>query len=419
MRIAVGVVVGGACLLGALLLLNSRFNGDRAALTFVTQPALQSTAWTSSYADHVKATEVISKDLRASVEALMQYVNENKQQNARFSETLSAFETKVNTTRFQHVEPLEPKIQAQMDQVTMKTSAALQPQESVNNNSVTVVHEQLLQQCISQSAPLQYTPTMETRESFPDRSRKMLLDLLPETNVVVKPYTSCAVIANGGIMLEANGANIDEYDAIFRSNEGPTRGFAEHVGRRTTFRFYYGPNCGCMAQDEFSHTVCVMPIDNDTEEKIFIDKKRSWQWLYKDQETHFKSYKTLHSEFNKLHAEGDFTKPLHFSLLNVNLIKDFRKEIGPWPTTGLFAIRAALDICNCVDIFGYSAGRSIQSNRPFRYHYYDDYTLPAYQDKSKSKDKENPHKYDVEANWILRMVKEGKIRDMSFPKDGR
>ena len=69
----------------------------------------------------------------------------------------------------------------------------------------------------------------------------------------------------------------------------------------------------------------------------------------------------------------------------------------------------------CEDGNGYSAGRSIKSDKPFRYHYFDNYLLPQYQDKSKKKDAKNPHEYNVEARWILRMVEEGKIRDMSFP----
>lgn len=49
---------------------------------------------------------------------------------------------------------------------------------------------------------------------------------------------SCAVVSNSGAMLERRlGPEIDGHGVVFRFNDGPTAGFEEHVGSKTTFRF--------------------------------------------------------------------------------------------------------------------------------------------------------------------------------------
>ena len=39
--------------------------------------------------------------------------------------------------------------------------------------------------------------------------------------------------------------------------------------------------------------------------------------------------------------------------------------------------------------------------------------------KRYEKDKENPHKYNKEGDWILNLIKSGTINDMSFPQDNK
>ena len=44
-------------------------------------------------------------------------------------------------------------------------------------------------------------------------------------------------VGNGGINLESEyGPGIDAVDIVLRFNDGPTKGFEQHVGRKTTFR---------------------------------------------------------------------------------------------------------------------------------------------------------------------------------------
>jgi len=63
-------------------------------------------------------------------------------------------------------------------------------------------------------------------------------------------FNTCAIVANGGIMLNAlEGAEIDAHDAVFRINYAPVLGpsatghdLAAHVGRKTTMDFVNTPN---------------------------------------------------------------------------------------------------------------------------------------------------------------------------------
>ena len=41
------------------------------------------------------------------------------------------------------------------------------------------------------------------------------------------------------------------------------------------------------------------------------------------------------------------------------------------------------------------------------------------QNEEDEKDKENPHKYNKEGDWILNLIKSGTINDMSFPQDNK
>ena len=62
-------------------------------------------------------------------------------------------------------------------------------------------------------------------------------EVLPGEDLPEKQFTSCAVVGNGGSNLNANyGDAIDAHDAVFRFNDGPTVGFENKVGSKTTFR---------------------------------------------------------------------------------------------------------------------------------------------------------------------------------------
>ncbi|KAK3280217.1 hypothetical protein CYMTET_11936 [Cymbomonas tetramitiformis] len=70
-----------------------------------------------------------------------------------------------------------------------------------------------------------------------------LMDVLPKADYLGVHYPrgglwrSCAVVGNSGLLLKyRQGRAIDAHDAVFRFNDAPTKGFEDHVGRRTTLR---------------------------------------------------------------------------------------------------------------------------------------------------------------------------------------
>jgi hypothetical protein len=79
------------------------------------------------------------------------------------------------------------------------------------------------------------------------------LPLIPRSDPVAR-YKTCAIVANGGIMLNAmEGGEIDAHEAVFRINYAPTTGpaatgrdLSTHVGRKTTMDFVNRPNCNML-----------------------------------------------------------------------------------------------------------------------------------------------------------------------------
>ena len=65
----------------------------------------------------------------------------------------------------------------------------------------------------------------------------MLVKLLPQSETIStkRPYKTCAVVANSGLMLKHEyGEEIDQHDGVFRINYPPVKKFSKHVGSRTT-----------------------------------------------------------------------------------------------------------------------------------------------------------------------------------------
>tara|TARA_B110000208_G_C11531894_1_gene344587 strand:- start:123 stop:443 length:321 start_codon:yes stop_codon:yes gene_type:complete len=102
------------------------------------------------------------------------------------------------------------------------------------------------------------------------------------------------------------------------------------------------------------------------------------------------------------------------NLVNNKLLSSLQQNVT-FPSTGLVAIRVAEEICDCVDIYGFSAGHQGKSKKKFRYHYYDVQIMPGagYQASVNSTEL-NVHKFSTEEQLITQLEELGAVRDRSF-----
>lgn len=156
-------------------------------------------------------------------------------------------------------------------------------------------------------------------------------------------HDSCAIIGNGGgLLLAPLGEQIDKHDAIFRFNGGPTFGFEENVGKRTTYR-----------------------LDN------------SQHFLFHEPGTHeiILQHITSRDMFNQMKEEAEIMVTAEASDLTVHIIDPMFhhyvmnvNRIGA-PSNGFFGIVLSSLICNQITLFGYQKD---WRNQSIPYHYYDE-----------------------------------------------
>ncbi|KAL1526013.1 hypothetical protein AB1Y20_020837 [Prymnesium parvum] len=86
--------------------------------------------------------------------------------------------------------------------------------------------------------PLLDVPARDLSREWPAAKRARLEQLLPaHEEVAHRRFETCAVVGSSPeILLYADGAAIDEQEAVFRANLAPVEGFEKHVGSRTTVR---------------------------------------------------------------------------------------------------------------------------------------------------------------------------------------
>ncbi|QDZ20858.1 sialyltransferase [Chloropicon primus] len=156
-------------------------------------------------------------------------------------------------------------------------------------------------------------------------------------------HDSCAIIGNGGgLLLAPLGEQIDKHDAVFRFNGGPTFGFEESVGKRTTYRLDNSQHF--LYHEPGTHEIILQHI---TSREMFNQMKEEAEIM-------------VNSEGSDLRVHV-IDPMFHHYVMNVN-------RIGA-PSNGFFGIVLSHLICNQVTLFGYQKDWRGQ-NIP--YHYYDE-----------------------------------------------
>ena len=218
------------------------------------------------------------------------------------------------------------------------------------------------------------------------RITKNLYDALPPRDPSWR-YKTCAVVGNGGSLLTTrHGKDIDAHDAVLRMNNAPVGGrFTDFVGSKTTFNminFHWAR--------EITQKVPVVETD------AFLVMYESVLHTLRNQ---------LYPKLLRMQAQGqlpvipvltspDFTVKGYGIWLqlkdvleqrraaerrekNAKLIKEGKaveqlKHPGAYkrkPMSGFFAMLFMLNLCDSVDMYGFSNWRPSRSKIP--YHYFD------------------------------------------------
>uniref|UniRef100_A0A8C1QVL4 CMP-N-acetylneuraminate-beta-galactosamide-alpha-2,3-sialyltransferase 1 n=1 Tax=Cyprinus carpio TaxID=7962 RepID=A0A8C1QVL4_CYPCA len=172
-----------------------------------------------------------------------------------------------------------------------------------------------------------YTEVVEQLFSlFPDKTQYS--DASP------KRCRTCAVIGNSGNLKGSHyGHLIDLHDFVIRINMGPTKGYENDVGSKTTHRFLYPESA--------------MDVDNSTYLVLSPFKILDMEWLISHD---FPVCARMHRNTPMMSLvmilHPAFIKYVHETWL---------LKRAKYPSTGFLAIIFALHVCDQVSTFGFGA----------------------------------------------------------------
>ena len=169
------------------------------------------------------------------------------------------------------------------------------------------------------------------------------LDSLPPTDEIRarERWHTCAVVGNGGsLLLHKLGKRIDSADAVIRFNGGITKGFEEHVGKKTTVRLANTQHLGFY----------------ESEDELLLQHITIEKTMYA-----FKAWRAKHPKIKAHVIDGDF----HQYVLDT---------MGDGAASnGFFGIVFAYERCDKVFLYGFAKGwnKSEDPSARVKYHYYD------------------------------------------------
>ncbi|KAM9838602.1 CMP-N-acetylneuraminate-beta-galactosamide-alpha-2,3-sialyltransferase 1-like [Aulostomus maculatus] len=152
----------------------------------------------------------------------------------------------------------------------------------------------------------------------------------------------CAVVGNSGNLKGSHyGPLIDSHDVVMRMNFGPTKGYEDDVGTKTTHRLIYPESA--------------MDLDSSTHLVLFPFKIQDMEWLMKAFSTGFTgmSYRPTKS---RIKANKSLVHVLNPGFM-MYVHQRWLEKRGRYPSTGFMAFVLALHICDEVHVFGYGADK--------------------------------------------------------------
>ncbi|KAI8500957.1 Alpha-N-acetylneuraminide alpha-2,8-sialyltransferase [Branchiostoma belcheri] len=184
----------------------------------------------------------------------------------------------------------------------------------------------------------------------------------------VKPYQTCSVVGNGGVLTGSGcGNEIDSADHVFRLNLPPIQGsFTQDVGNKTNF-VTLNPSVlqdgyGLLLEKEnisaFMQAVDTYPANTVIYTHPF-DQKRYRKPVYRAHQAMRNSGQVMrwsHPEFLRA-ADSFWKKAFHLTEARI--------------TSGLLVTTIALSMCTETNLYGFWPYRTASDGRVLAYHYFD------------------------------------------------
>ncbi|XP_071961305.1 CMP-N-acetylneuraminate-poly-alpha-2,8-sialyltransferase-like [Antedon mediterranea] len=186
---------------------------------------------------------------------------------------------------------------------------------------------------------------------------------LKKTGELIPPQRTCAVIGNGGILLNSGcGAEIDAHDFVMRSNLAPIKEFVNDVGNETNV----------MTNNGFGSRrllYCAKTGDKSCEGQFRVGRFREFPnaviWFSK-----LTSVPTLdHRTYVNFFRRNNLYNLVAYPFKNLKgLLRRFW-NMTDYPSSGLFLYTAAVPFCDMISLYGFYPFSTAPDGRTILYHY--------------------------------------------------
>ncbi|KAM7383837.1 hypothetical protein PAMA_011281 [Pampus argenteus] len=184
--------------------------------------------------------------------------------------------------------------------------------------------------------------------SFYNATVNNLFQMFPPIPSLIKSSPdrcrTCAVVGNSGNLKGSHyGAQIDIHDIVIRMNHGPTKGYEEDVGTKTTHHVMYPESS--------------TNLDNTTHLVLFSFKINDLLWL-------LKTFTPGENKAVERRANKDLVMILNPAFMKY-VHEMWLKKKGSYPSTGFLTVALSMQMCDEVNVFGFGADRDGNWNHYF------------------------------------------------------
>ncbi|UPR03497.1 sialyltransferase [Chloropicon primus] len=179
-----------------------------------------------------------------------------------------------------------------------------------------------------------------------------------------KSGKTCAVVGNSGVLTRNElGSEIDEHDVVIRFNLSPTLGYENHVGKRTSIRFW--------SRSPTGRKISRPSEDDDGSDVHFVADAKGLGSLLRAFSK--KSGKGRHRDADEEDGGGPgYTAAEDVPIVSPKFLDGVSNSIGFVPSVGFFGIAFAMHLCSKVDAYGFFA----QEPQGVRFRYFDSELTP-------------------------------------------